>query len=1406
MIEKIIEFSIRNRFVVIMAACALIVWGIYSVINTPVDAIPDLSENQVIVFTDWMGRSPREIEDQITYPLSVNLQGLAGVKAVRSSSEFNFSMINIIFEDHIDFYFARQRVLERLTLASTFLPQGVVPYLAPDATALGQIFWYTVEGDGYDLGRLRAVQDWYIRYQLNSVPGVAQVASVGGYPIEYQIDVDPTRLRAYGVTLGEIYSAVARSNSSVGGRVIQKGNAEYLVRGVGWIHSIKDIENIVVKSDPQKGTPIYVSNLAKVGRGSQFRRSVLEKNGNEVVGAVVMMRHGENPLTVTRRIKQKILELQPGLPEGVRIVPFYDRTRLIEGAIHTLAEILTHEMIIASVAILLILMHFRSALVICVTLPLAVLFSFIMMRIFGIASNIMSLSGIAISIGILVDQAIVMVENATHHLTAHFGKQRVTGDTRELVIPACRTVGRPIFFSVLIILLSFVPVFALTGQEGKTFHPLAFTKSFAMLGVAILSITLVPALIPTFIRGRLRSENESWLVRSLINIYKPVLTWAMPRRNLVMWSFAVLLIVGAGLFPLDAVLGIAWRTAFLVVVGFTIFFTTIFIVGWHWQLLSMLSLMALSLAAYSFPRIGTDYMPPLDEGSILDMPVTVPRASVTQVADDLKARNALLRHFPEVESIVGKAGRADTPTDPSPLEMVETVINLRPKEFWPKRKLEYRDAQRQAAVVLRALQDRGVIDPIEKASDRDALLDSITMNAITRLDATQRELVLQRHIEFQSQLAAQLTRDFTAELVRRWQQSERIVRPVGPAELDRLTKQLQPEFGRRLAIDAAQEDVNRLVQKIAEKLAAGGYVTLNADLMAIRRGTIEDTFYSVIGVLGMETPTLFTRMFEFLAARRDTLWRRQTHTIDYEVFDQAPGALNWYCIEELHKAAEDKGYWNDVPAASYAQLLALRAELDGPLAKRLFLWQKTKADIVQEMDSAVQMPGWGNIWTQPIVNRIDMLATGVRTMIGVKVFGSDIKVIQQVSEEVAAALRKVPGAVDVFPDQSVGKGYLEITIDREKAARYGVSVGDVQDVIEVALGGKDITMTVEGRERFPVRIRYARAWREDEESVKNLLVNASGGAMSGGSAAGGMGGGMGGGAAATGGMSGAAKPAAANPLQIPLAMVADVRVLEGPGMTKSENGMLVSYVQLNVRDRDIVGFVDEARRVVEQKVKLPQGMYLEWSGQFENQIRARKTMQVVFPAVLVLIFIILCLTYNDFVDAVLMMMAVPEALVGGVFFLWLFGYHFSVAVQVGFIACFGMATETGIIMLVYLREAIEKRGGLENIASLDELQQAIIEGAVHRLRPKLLTEGVAIIALAPMLWATGVGHEILQAMAAPVLGGLLIADEVVDMFIPVRFYWVRRARWLKLHAADAQTPTPPEIEPAASAPLVTSAR
>ena len=1131
MIERIIEFSIRNRFIVIVATLAMIAAGIYSVVNTPIDAIPDLSENQVIVFTDWMGRSPREIEDQITYPLSVNLQGLAGVKAVRASSEFNFSMINVIFDDKVDFYFARERVSERLALASTFLPQGVVPYLAPDATALGQIFWYTVEGGGQDLGRLRAIQDWNVRYQLNAVPGVAQVASVGGYPIEYQIDVDPVKLRAYGITLGELYSAVERSNSSVGGRVIHKGNAEYLVRGVGWITSKRDIEQIVIKTAAATGTPITVANLATVALGAQFRRSVLEKNGNEAVGGVVMMRYGENPLDVTQRIKQKIVEIQPGLPDGVRIVPFYDRTRLIHGAIHTLTEVLTHEMIIASLAVLLILMHFRSALVICLTLPLSVLVSFVLMRHFGIASNIMSLSGIAISIGILVDQAIVMVENATHHLTDHFGGQRVTGDIRELVIPACRTVGRPIFFSVMIILISFIPVFALTGQEGKTFHPLAFTKSFAMIGVAILSITLVPALIPTFIRGRLRREEESWLVRTLIDIYKPVLNWAMPHRNIVLWLFAVLLILGAGLFPLNALSGFSWKATYLFVLAVVTFATVWFIDGRKWQMLSFVSLAILGLIASDFRRIGEEYMPPLDEGSILDMPISVPRMSVTEAADDLKARDAMLRQFPEVEQVVGKAGRAETPTDPAPLDMIETVVNLRPKEFWPKRHLRYPDAIAQTGIVLTTLEDRKLIQAPTIPTDRQDLINDAAMAATGRLDTALRGFILDRYGEFETRLELQLTREFIAQLVDTWRSSDKLLQPVDDAQIDRLAHRLCAKAGPWLAAGAAQEDVNRLISQVAAALDQAKVVDLrDPKLLDLPRGSIGTAWSFALEQLGVEPWTLFTSMQQFIQQRREIAWSEMTGKLDYEVFDQAVGAFDWYCMAELRKSATERvaaAHPASVAATptrsvsegglkptdrQSAELQSLRAELDKRFGRGLLLWQTSKEELVKEMGSTIQVPGWGNIFTQPIINRIDMLATGVRTMIGIKVFGNDLDQIQKVSQEVADVVRTVPGALSPVADQIVGKGYLEITIDRERAARYGVNVGDVQDVIEVALGGKPITTTVEGRERHPVRIRYARDARADEEQIKNLLINAAGaGGGSAGNSSSAMGGAMNGG-------------------------------------------------------------------------------------------------------------------------------------------------------------------------------------------------------------------------------------------------------------------------------------------------------
>ena len=1452
MIEKLIELSIRNRFLVLIVAAALTVAGIYATLNTPVDAIPDLSENQVIVFTDWMGRSPREIEDQITYPLSRKLQGLAGVRAVRSSSEFNFSMITIIFNDDIDFYFARQRVTEKLSQANTFLPVGVVPYLAPDATALGQIFWYTVEtspANPIDSGRLWALNKFYIGPQINAAQGVSDVAIVGGTPLEYQIDVRPEDLRAYGITLGEVFAAVAGSNMPAGGGVVQKNNAEYIVRGVGWIKNKHDIENTVIKEI--KGTPIYVKTIATVQLGTQFRRSVFEKDGNEVTGGAVLMRHGENPLAVTERVKEKIQELQPGLPAGVHIVAAYDRTRLIHGAIHTLTEVMWHEMLIASLAILLILMHVRSVFVICVTLPLAVLFSFLLMwllRVSGlidIQANIMSLAGITISIGILVDQAIVMTENATHTLKQHFGDQPVTGDIRELVIGPCRTVGRPIFFSVMIMLLSFIPVFMLSGREGKLFHPLAFTKSFAMLGVALISVTLVPALIPTFIKGRLRSEEENWIVRSFINIYKPLLTWALPRRNLVMWMFAVLLVLAAGMFPLQAVVGqgaseTAWRNTFLFVFAVVTSLTVIFTRRWYWQCVSLASLVLIGLWAFHFDKIGVAFMPALDEGATLDMPVTVPRASVTQAVDDLKARDALLRGFPEVESVIGKSGRADTPTDPAPLDMVETFVNYRPKELWPKRVLKYPDAADQTRRVLGTLVQQGFVLASPHDEDAESLINDASQKALERFDEAMRELTLLRYTEFEQELSAKLTQYGIEDVIHRLKEAGDLTWPAGideQREVNALVKTLTPKYGPWLVETPALEDMTQLSQDVVRDLAEKKAIADAVTASELKRSWLAG-FTSGLGeFFGSERQTLASELLDDMIEERTRLWQERIHQINWELLDRGTETFTWYALEEVVNSAgnatlltgasrgtESKQF---AEAAIKTQLgkphdqaalqpfFALREQLEKPFKDEVFLWPRQtgpKGDLVDdEMGRVLQVPGWSNIFTQPIINRIEMLSTGVRTDIGVKVFGPDLETIDRVCKEIEAALTPISGARDTLAAPIMGKGYVQVDIRREAAARYGISVEDIQNEIEVAMAGRAVTFTVEKRERFPVRIRYARTDRKDEESIRRLLVGA--GSM--------------GGQGATGSSSlpttamGGTAPVAVTPTDqkthvaapahsakgkplIPLSAVADVRIVEGPAMIKSENGRLLNYVTLNVRGRDIVGFVDEAQRVVAQKVSLPEGVHIEWSGEFEHQVRAARTLRFVFPAVIVLIFIILYMTYNDLADAGLMMLAVPEALAGGAFFMYLFpkimnGWDalpmdFSVAVWVGFIACFGMATETGIIMLVYLREAIEKRGGLENIKSLEELRQAVIEGAVHRLRPKLLTEGVAIMAIFPMVFAKGVGGEILAPMALPVLGGLLISDEVVDLFLPVRFYWVRRARWLKLHH-KTQTASPETAKP-----------
>ena len=1022
MIDKLIEYSLRNRFLVIAFSVAVAVWGIWALQRTPIDAIPDLSENQVTVFTDWPGRSPQEVEDQITYPLTVNLQGLAGVKAVRSSSGFGFSMVNVIFEDRVGLYFARTRVLERLNLAANFLPAGVVPTLGPDATGVGQVFWYTVEGEGYNLGQLRSTQDWFIRYQLNSVPGVAEVATVGGFVRQYQVDVDPRKLYVSNVSVKDVHEAIMRSNKNVGGKVIEAQGAEYIIRGVGLIQSIKDVEDTVVTS--RDGVPIYVKNVATVQLGPDFRRGVLDKGGREAVGGVVIIRYGVNPLDVIDGVKKKIEEIAPGLPQGVRIVPFYDRTGLIEETVRTLKRALVEETVLVTLISLVFLLHFRSFLIVTIPLPLAILVAFLFTYYMGISANIMSLSGIAIAIGVLVDAGIVVAENTFRYLTERNINFKEKGAVLEAVMAATKLVGRPIFFSMVIIILAFVPVFALTGREGKLFHPLAFTKTFAMVGATILSVTLVPVLCFLFLRGKLRPEEKNPVMRLLTVIYEPSLHWALRHKKTVM-ALASAITIG-------------------------------------------------SLAV--IPRIGSEFMPPLEEGSILFMPILSPAVSLNQAHEVLRKQNMILKSFPEVEMVVGKAGRAETATDPAPVNMIETIVTLKPKTAW-------------------------------------------------------------------------------------------------------------------------------------------------------RKGL-------------------------------------------------------------------------------------------------------TKEDLINEMDAALRIPGVTNIWTQPIINRVDMLSTGIRTPLGVKLFGSDLRLLEEKAKEVADAVRTVRGAADVYPEKILGAPYLEIVVKRAEAARYGISVGDIEDMIEMAVGGENLTMTIEGRQRFPVRVRYARELRDNMEAMKRVLVKASNGA------------------------------------QLPLAQLVEFRIAIGPPMISSENGLLQALVLMNVRGRDLGSFVEQAKKVAAEKVKLPAGYFLKWSGQYEDQLRAKQRLQLVVPAVILIIFILLYVTYNSWKEALLVILSLPFALVGGLLFLYLTGYNFSVAVWVGFIALFGTAVETGVVMLIYLREAFDRLGR-------DDPEGAVMEGAVQRLRPKMMTVSAIIFGLVPLMWSTETGSEVMRPLATPVIGGMISSTILVLIVLPVLYLWMK---------------------------------
>ena len=1033
MIEKIIEYSAKNRIIILMLFALIIAWGIWSVYKTPVDAIPDLSDNQVIVFTDYMGRSPQVVEDQVTYPLAVNLQGLPKVRAVRASSAFGFSMIYVIFEDDADIYWARTRVLERLNYAASLLPPGVVPTLGPDGTGVGHVFWYTLEGKGYDLEQLRTLQDWFVRYQLNTVPGVAEVASIGGFVREYQIDLDPNRLFSYNVTVGQVMDAVKRSNNDVGGRLIEQADAEFLIRGKGYIKSTKDLEDIVVGAD-MRGTPVYVKNLGTVQLGGAIRRGMLDMNGEgEAVGGIVVMRYGENAKDVIDRVKEKIVSLEKGLPPGVKIMISYDRSDLIERAITTLKHALIEESIVVSIIILVFLLHFQSALVIVITLPIAVLFSFITMKLMGVSSNIMSLGGIAIAIGVLVDAGVIMVENCYRHLSEMPPEERAE-KRLDVIITSAKQVGRAIFFSLAIIVLSFVPVFLLEGQEGKLFHPLAFTKTFSMMGSALIAITLVPVLMYYFMRGKMPPESANPVSTFFIKLYSPVIRWVLK-----------------------------WKK------------TTI-----------LLNVIALLIAIPMFLSIGSEFMPPLDEGSLLYMPVTLPNVSINEAKRLIQVQDTIIKSVPEVEHVLGKVGRAETSTDPAPVSMFESIIILKDKDKW------------------------------------------------------------------------------------------------------------------------------------------------------------------------------------------------------------RPGL--------------------------------------------------TKADIVSELDAKLQQIGVRNGWTQPIINRINMLSTGVRTDLGVKIFGNDLNVLKDLAVQAEAILKPIPGAADVVAERVTGGNYLDIDIDREAAARYGVKVGDIQDVISTALGGEVLSTSVDGRNRFPIRLRYMRDYRDSIPAIERILIS---------------------------GMSGEA------PVQVPLSLVTKLKVTTGAPEINSEGGLLRSIVFLNVRGRDMGGFVGEAKTVLEKQLKLPPGYYVAWSGQWENQVRAKARLQLLVPAGILIIFILLYFTFHSALEASMVMLSVPFALVGGVYLVKLLGYNLSVAVWVGFIALYGIAVETGVVMVIYLHEALDKKL-INGPCTEQDIYDATFEGAVLRLRPKLMTVAVALIGLIPIMWSTGTGADVMKPIAAPMIGGMISSAVHVLIMTPVIFVMMKK--------------------------------
>ena len=1031
MLARIIDWSARNVVLVLVIATAVVAGGLYAVANTPLDAQPDLSDVQVIVFTDVPGQAPQVVEDQVTYPLTSALLTVPKSAVVRGFSFFGASFVYVIFEDGTDLYWARSRVLESLNVASRDLPDGVMPTLGPDATGVGWVYQYVIRSARHTLDELRAIQDWSVRFQLATVPGIAEVASVGGFVRQYSVTVDPARLREFSIPLSRISEVIAASNRDVGGRVIEMAETEYMLRGRGYLRGADDLENLVLRAEG--GAPVRIGDVARVELVPDERRGIADLDGEgDVVAGIAVARYGENALAVIEGLKSRIADIGRGLPEGVSIDAVYDRSELIERAIGTLRDTLLEEFVIVAVVCLVFLFHARSALVAIVMLPVGVLIAVIAMRVLGMNSNIMSLGGIAIAIGAMVDAAIVMIENAHKHIERDDGSR----SRAQLIVDACREVGPALFFSLMIITVSFLPVFSLEAQEGRMFHPLAFTKTFAMAGAALLSITLVPVLMLLFVRGRIVPEHANPVNRLLIAAYRPII---------------------------DGVLRHKWPT---LAIGLALMLAT----------------------AWPALKLGSEFMPTLNEGTLLYMPASLPGMSVTRASELLQQQDRIIKRFPEVASVFGKAGRALSATDPAPMEMFETVINLKPEDQW-------------------------------------------------------------------------------------------------------------------------------------------------------RNGMTIDT-------------------------------------------------------------------------------------------------------LIAEMDAALKFPGVANSWTMPIKARTDMLATGIRTPVGVKVFGTQLAELEKVAREVEAAVRKVPGTTSAFAERLTGGYYVDVDPDLDRLAQYGLTVGDVQDVVSTALGGQRITTLLDGRERFGVIVRYPRDLRDDPDRIATqVLVSTPDGA------------------------------------QVPLGEVASVKVRMGAPSIRTENAMLAAYIYIDTRESDIGRFVEQAQAAVAREVGFPPGYYATWSGQFEYMQRAAARMRVVIPVTLAIIFLLLYLNFRRVTESLIVMLSVPFALVGGVWLIWLLDYNLSVAVAVGFIALAGVAAETGVVMLMYLDQALEVRAAQRNAEGTAltrrDVHEAIIEGAAERVRPKMMTVVAIMAGLLPIMWSTGTGSEVMRRIAAPMVGGMLSSTVLTLAVIPVLYALVK---------------------------------